>query len=603
MAPNMSVWTTFRGKDKISKNFRDMDKGASRFGRTAKKSFRDATAAASRFRSVTKGILAAGAVTRGLSAVTSGLGELTRQFIDFDQATIGAASRFKDIGPEAADFEQQLKKVRDRAREAGQSTEFTAARAAAALDFLARAGWDSAQAFGGLDSMINLATATGEDFARVADISSDLMGSFGLNTSDTVQQLKNLNRLNDVLVKTVNSTNVNMENLFDTMTQIGPIASGVLGASLEDVASLTGALGNAGIKGSQAMTALKNAYLRLAAPVGDGADLLKALNVTLADGSGGARTMTDIMGELGQKIGKMNVTDQAKALNLIFGKRAIAGGKNIIDNIANIDKLRKSLENAGGQAAATAARMRKSLGNRLITLGSAATEFGFKILEAFEVRGEGAIDKLTEAVRNFNIEPLINGIEFTIGVFKNLMAVISPFKEIIGVLIAGWLAYATVMKIVAAAQAIVALTNPITLLIATVAIGVGLLIKFWDEIGMGWTIMLKGMERSFFKIVSIFSFIWGGLLKGFLIGMKKVADFFGRDTSDIDVALGQLDTFEADIKARAEGRTPPNQEEAAARREIGFEGRLQISGAPEGSTFESETTGAPDIQTDLMGFS
>lgn len=598
---DFAVSTVFRGKDKISKNFRDMDKGAARFGRTAKKSFRDATNAASRFRSVTKGILAAGAVTRGLSAVTSGLGALTRQFIDFDQATIGATSRFKDIGPEAANFEDALRSVRERARQAGATTEFTAAQAADALDFLARAGWDSAAAFGGLDTMINLATATGEDFARVADISSDLMGSFGLNTEDTVQQLKNLNRLNDVLVKTVNSTNVNMENLFDTMTQIGPIASGVLGASLEDVAALTGALGNAGIKGSQAMTALKNAYLRLAAPVGDGADLLKALNVTLADGSGGARTMTDVMEELGGKIGKMNVTDQAKALNLIFGKRAIAGGKNIIDNISNINKLRKSLENAGGQAAATAARMRKSLGNRLITLGSAATEFGFKILEAFEVRGEGAIDKLTEAIRNFDIEPIINGVEFTIGVFKNLMAVISPFKEIIGVLIAGWLAYATVMKIVAAAQTIVALTNPVTAIIVGLALLSAFIINWWDEIKLGWQIMFAAISQGFFKFVNVLSMVWGGLLGGFLLGMKKVADFFGRDTSGIDQALGDLTDFQADIQARAEGRTPPNQEEAAARQEAGFRGRIDIAGAPEGSTAEVDSFGSADIDMGMMG--
>ena len=598
---DFAVSTVFRGKDKISKNFRDMDKGAARFGRTAKKSFRDATASASRFRDVTKGILAAGAVSRGLGLLTRGLGDLTRQFIDFDQATIGATARFKDIGPEAANFEDALRKVRDRAREAGATTEFTAAQSAAALDFLARAGWDSAQAFGGLNSMINLATATGEDFARVADISSDLMGSFGLNTEDAVQQLKNLNRLNDVLVKTVNSTNVTMENLFDTMTQIGPIAKGVLGASLEDVASLTGALGNAGIKGSQAMTALKNAYLRLAAPVGDGADLLKFLNVTLDDGAGGARTMTDIMAELGGKIGKLGKVQQAEALNLIFGKRAIAGGKNIIDNIANINKLRKSLENAGGTAAATAERMRQSLGNRLITLGSAATEFGFKIFEVFGVQGKEGIDKLTESIREFNVEPLIFGIGMGIDMVKNLFAVLRPFKEIIGVLVGAWLAYAAVMKIVAAAQAIVALTNPITLLIATVAIGAALLVEFWDEIGMGWTIMLKGMEKTFFKIVGIFSFIWGGLLKGFLVGMKKVADFFGRDTSGIDTALAELDAFQADIEVRGGLRTPPNQEEAAARQEAGFRGRIDIAGAPEGSTAEVDTFGSADIEMGMMG--
>lgn len=558
MADFTEAKTKFTARDGVSKSFRDMDKGAKRFGRSANKSFRDASRSAGRFRDVTKGILTAGLVQRGIGLLTQGIGSLTRQFIDFDQATIGATSRFKDIGPEAANFEEALSKVRDRAREAGSVTEFTAAQAADSLDFLARAGWNSAEAFAGLDAMIGLATATGEDFARVADISSDLMGSFGLNTDDTAQKIKNLNRLNDVLVKTVNSTNVNMENLFDTMTQIGPIASGVLGASLEDVAALTGTLGNAGIKGSQAMTALKNAYLRLAAPTGDGARLLKFLNVTLDDGVGGARTMTSVMSELGGKMSKLGKVKQAAALDAIFGKRAIAGGKNIIDNIANIEKLRTSLENAGGTAQATATRMRQSLGNRLKALGSAASEFGFKIIEAFEVRGEGGIDKMTEAMRNFDPTPIIQFAEVMISSFKLMWAVVGPilsgmkrFVEFIAELTA--VAFDSVLDVITGIENIA--------------------IKFAKVID-NLPSILQSIDTAF-----------GDILNPILSGISSVFEFIGLE------APGERETE----------RTGPNEEEAAAKREIDFKGQINIAGAPAGSTAEGETSGAPDIDMALLG--
>lgn len=598
--PDFSVFTVFKAKDKISKSFRDMDKGVQRFGRSAKKNFRDATRSASRFQDVTKGILAAGAVSRSLGALSRGLGSVTSQFIDFDQATIGAAARFKDIGPDAADFEQQLKKIRDRAREAGATTEFTAAQSADALDFLARAGFESAVAFGALDSMINLATASGEDFARVADISSDLLGSFGLDTDDAAQKVKNLSRLNDVLVKTANSANVTIESMFETMKTAGPVGR-ITKTSLEEVAAMTAALGNAGIKGTEGATALKNVMLRLAAPTAEVQQALDFLNISTEDSEGNMRKMTSILGEVQSGLKGMGTVKQAKVLNALFGKRAIAGAKNLIESLEGIDDFEKILLNAAGTSEKTAQRMRQSLGNRLKAMGSAASELGFKIVEAFETRGESAIDSLTGAIRKFDPTPIINGIQFIIEEVKILWAIFQQFKEVIGVLVAAWLVYASVMKIVAAAQAIVALTNPVTAIIVAIALLAGFIIKFWDDIKLGWKIMFDFMAKLFFKWINMQVKLWGGLIKGILKGISSVAGFFGKDLPGVDKAIEQIEGFQANIEARAEGRTPPNQEEAAARREIGFEGHIKIAGAPEGSTAESETRGAPNIEMEFLG--
>jgi TP901 family phage tail tape measure protein len=397
----MRVKTRFEASDKVSGKFRKMEKNARRFGDQSSRSFKKAQKSALGFKTVLKSILAAGFIQQGFSAITQGFSEVGRQFIDFDDAITAAAVRFKDIGPDSLDFALKLDLIKQKAREAGASTIFTSAQAANALDFLARAGFTSAEAMGSLNSMINLSVATGEDFAAVADMSSDLLGAFGLNANNTAQKIKNLNRLNDVLVKTTNSANVTVENMFETMKQVGPVAAGVLGASLEEVSALTAVLGNSGIKGSDAMTALKNAYLRLAAPVGEGAKLLKALNISLDDGTGNAKKMTDLMLELRERIKGFGRVKQAKILDLIFGKRAIAGGKNILDNISNVKEFEKALLGAAGTSQRTADIMQKSLGNRLKLLGSGFVDLGFEILGG-EEKFKNFVTTLTEGVNKLS---------------------------------------------------------------------------------------------------------------------------------------------------------------------------------------------------------
>lgn len=607
MASFTEAKTRFTAQDKISKSFRDMDRGAARFGRTAKRSFRDATASASRFRDITKGILAAGAVQRGLGALTQGLRSVTEQFIDFDKATIGAAARFKDIGPDARDFEQQLRKIRDRAREAGATTEFTAAQSAAALNFLAKAGFTSAEAIGSLDSMINLATATGEEFATVADFSSDLLGAFGLNVDDTAQKIKNLARLNDVLVKASNTANVTVEDLFETMKIAAPVATG-LGQSLESVTAVTAFLGGAGIKGSQAATALKNSFLNLAAPSSAASKMLKGLGVEVDDGTGNMRELNEIIGDLAPELDKMGNVKAAKILNEIFGKRAIAGAINIGKGTDAIREFEKSLLNASGTGQATAERLRKSMGNRLLALASAASELGFKFIEAFEVQGESAIDRLTNAIRKFDPAPIIFGIGMAVDIFKTLWSILKPFMPFMPFFIASWLAVGVAIKILAIAKSIamflqfwnairlvtgsmgilnaVLAANPVGAIILGITALVGLFVIFRKELlGIGKIIL----AALLLPLQAVFK------LMGMLPGFSRAAE---AGVEIAELRKGLIFSGLEDIEGEREA---PNKKESEARREIGFQGRIDIAGAPQGTTVESETTGAPDIEMELLG--
>ena len=120
--PNFVLSTIFSAKDKVTAAFGRMSAGAKKFGGNADRAFQRASRGARGFGDITKGILAAGAVQKGLGLISSGVSETTTQFASFDDAITGATARFKDIGPDAADFNNQLKIMKDRARLAGKTT-------------------------------------------------------------------------------------------------------------------------------------------------------------------------------------------------------------------------------------------------------------------------------------------------------------------------------------------------------------------------------------------------------------------------------------------------------------------------------------------------
>lgn len=482
MAINNVVNTKFGVNDKITKRFGIMARAAAKFGIGTEKSFKRASRSAGRFGDVTKGVVAGLGITRGISALTSGISEVTTGFIAFEKAARGATVRFKDIGPTAEDFNAQMVKVRNSARAAGATTEFTAAQAAESLDFLARAGFSSAEAMGALGSMIDLATASGEEFTRVADISSDLLGAFGLNTDDTAQKIANLNRVNDVLVKTANSANVTLEDMFETMKVAAPVGK-TLGIELEEVAALTAIMGNSGIKGSVAATALKNAFLRLSAGGKPINEMLSKIGVEIDDGSGNMRKFTDILSDVGDKIKGLGNLEQSKVLDTLFGKRAIAGASNLIDNISQLREFEKTLKSAGETSKKTAAIMRQSIDARLKTLVSTITELGFKILEAFEVRGKKGIDALTEAIRNFDVKPVI-------AFFDKIatgIAFVWEWRSAILAIGGAFFIFKTLIVLLGVINLIMA-ANPLGLFIVAIAAavtGVVLLVTFIEELIAG----------------------------------------------------------------------------------------------------------------------
>ena len=84
---------------------------------------------------------------------------------------------------------------------------------------------------------------------------------------------------------------------------------------------------------------------------------------------------------------------------------------------------------------------------------------------------------------------------------------------------------------------------------------------------------------------------WDAVIDGFKSGFgifSAISDFFG----DGDAEIKKTVNFE--------GREAPNEAKIAAQ-QIQFQGNINIAGAPEGTTVDSETKGAPAINMKLAG--
>ena len=138
------------------------------------------------------------------------------------------------------------------AKELGATTVFTAQQSADAMGYMAMAGWDAADMVSGIDGVLQLAAASGEDLALVSDIVTDNLTAFGLTAADTA-------RFADVLAAAATNSNTSVSVMGETFKMSASIA-GALGYSVEDVAVAVGLMANSGIKGSIAGTALKNTF-------------------------------------------------------------------------------------------------------------------------------------------------------------------------------------------------------------------------------------------------------------------------------------------------------------------------------------------------------
>ena len=211
----------------------------------------------------------------------------------------------------------EMSALNDKAMEMGAKTKFSATEAADAFSYMAMAGWKNEQMLSGIEGIMYLAGATGEELATTSDIVTDAMTAFGMAADGTSTVLKdgmevevsNVSRFVDVLAATANNANTNVSMLGESFKYVAPMA-GAMGYSVEDVSVALGLMANSGIKASQGGTALRTLLSNMANPSDNMAQAMKTLGLSLDDGQGNMKSFMEIMQDLRTGFGNLKMDEE-----------------------------------------------------------------------------------------------------------------------------------------------------------------------------------------------------------------------------------------------------------------------------------------------------
>lgn len=236
-----------------------------------------------------------------------------------------------------------LKRLTDKAKEMGATTQFSATEAGQAMEYMAMAGWSDQQMMAGISGIMNLAGASSESLARVSDIVTDALSAFGLKAEES-------GHFADVLAAATSKSNTNVSMMGETFKYVAPIA-GAMKFSIEDTSLAIGLMANAGIKGSEAGTALRSTLTRLVKPPSDAAKALDALGIKAANADGSIKPLRQTLLDLRSKFKGMTAEQKAQAAASIAGQEAMSGFLAMMnESDENFAKLANAVDTANGAA-------------------------------------------------------------------------------------------------------------------------------------------------------------------------------------------------------------------------------------------------------------
>lgn len=248
----------------------------------------------------------------------------------------------------------QFEKLTEKAKEMGVTTKFTATEAANALSDLGTAGWNSQDMLGGIEGIMNLAAASGEELGTVSAIVTETLAAFGLQAYDS-------GHFADVLAQASANANTTVSLLGQAFKDVAPVA-GAMKYSVEDTSFALGLMANASIRGSAAGTSLKTALDNLASPTKQMQEAMQRYGISMTDSSGETKSLKGVMDNLRSSLGGLSETQQKAAASTIFGEEAMAG---MLAIIKTSPEEYERLAEAIGHADGASKRMADTMGDNL----------------------------------------------------------------------------------------------------------------------------------------------------------------------------------------------------------------------------------------------
>lgn len=481
-------------------------------------------------------------LTKTVTAPIAGVGiAAVKTAADYESAM----SNVKAItGATGKDF-KQLEKL---GKDLGASTAWSAKECTDAMQYTGMAGWTAKDNINGLKGILDLASASGTDLARTSDIMTDAISAFGYKASDSA-------KFADTMTKACTSANVSVETLGESYKYCGAI-SGTMGYSIEEVTTSLAAMGNMGIKGSQAGTALKNAISNMAAPTKNMKAAMDDLKISITNQDGSMKSWGDVIKNLQSSFKGLTQDQQAAYAKQLFGKESMAGMLSIINtSTKDYNALSDAIKNSGGAANKAAQTQLDNLNGQLTLLKSAlegaAITIGNKLTPYVKI-AVGWVQKATDWFNSLSDAQVTSIMKWA-----GIAAAIGPGIVLFGKLVFG---VGTVVRkfgefraAIAAAKGILPLllspANIVVAALAAIAVAAVLVVKNWDKI-----------KPVIMNVKAWFVETFGGTIKQAMNGFRQTFDMA---VAAIKAALPGVAQF---IKSAIQMAMPAVQADASALR-------------------------------------
>lgn len=393
----------------------------------------------------------AGAMKAAISEVSSFVADSVSVGMDFDSqmsqiaATMGLTAEAiknneavldaygKETGQKAGDTFDML---RDKAKEMGAATNFSAAQAAEGLNILAMSGYDAEHSVGMIEDVLHLAAAGGLDMATSAKDISGAMKGFADASKDSAYYA-------DLMAKGATLANTNVTQLGEALS--GAAAQG--GAYKQSAEGMTVALlrlAEQGETGANASTMLGAAMKNLYTPTDQAAAAMKELGVSAYEQDGSFKDINEVVNTLNKSLSKYSDEQQAAYINTIFGIQGQeAYNKMVVTSVEKQNEWAAALKNSSGEAAKQYTTMTDNLAGDIDIWNSALEGFKIEIADGvmptvreFVQFGSEGLSRLTAAFKEGGISGMAEEFSKVLEELSKKVANILPtiaevFKKIV----------------------------------------------------------------------------------------------------------------------------------------------------------------------------
>lgn len=394
---------------------------------------------------------------------------------------------------------KEITKLTDKAKEIGINTSFSATQASEAFSYMSMAGWKTKDMLSGIDGVMMLAGASGEELSSVSDIVTDSLTAFGLGAKDST-------KFADLLASASANSNTNVAMLGESFKYAAPLA-GALGYSAQDTTLALGLMANSGIKATQAGTTLRSMFTNLAKPTADSKKALSSLGISVTDSNGKMLPLGKTLVNMRKSFKGLSETEKASNAKMIAGKTGMSGFLAVMNaSDKDFKKLNNNLDNSSGSAKKMYDIMQNNLTGSITQMKSALEGAGIiigDILSPKIEKGAKFIKKLTKGFSELDPKT-----QKTIVKVAELLAVIGPGMliggKVLGLVGDSITKFGTLSIAVTKAGGIIPavmtkIASPVGIAIiaitALVAVGV-LLYKNWDKIKAKAIALKKAISKA-----------------------------------------------------------------------------------------------------------